>query len=153
MPDSAPARRATGHIRLNGIAFGRRGCGFRAQALLSVSRRDAVRPNLSNSPSRAPPTKASHSSGVNLRTGPAGSLLLRTPTEPPGSSATSTQLPLEKLRELLTQIAFICSLLVTLPAARLPRDGSLGCRRRARSLRHAAVMSVCGSVAATAFDS
>jgi hypothetical protein len=74
---------------------------------------EAVLPNLSNSPSRAPPRNASHSSRVNLRTDPAGSRLLRTPTEPPGSSATSTQLPLEKLRELLTQIAFICLLLVT----------------------------------------
>jgi hypothetical protein len=50
---------------------------------------------------------------VNARTGPSGCLLLRTPTEPPGSSVTSTQLPLEKLRELLTQNAFIGSLLVT----------------------------------------
>src|SRR5207247_7823701 len=76
------------------------------------ARRAAVLPNLSNSPRRAPPRNASHSSRVNLRTDPAGSRLLRTPTEPPGSSATSTQLPLEKLRELLTQIAFICLLLV-----------------------------------------
>jgi hypothetical protein len=34
------------------------------------------------------------------------------PTESPGSSATSTQLPLAKLKELLTQRAFICSLLI-----------------------------------------
>jgi hypothetical protein len=34
------------------------------------------------------------------------------PTEPPDSSATSTQLPLAKLKELLTQGAFICSLLI-----------------------------------------
>jgi hypothetical protein len=41
------------------------------------------------------------------------------PTEPPGSPATSTQLPLEKLKELLSQVAFICSLLVTwMPSAR-----------------------------------
>jgi hypothetical protein len=81
--------------------------------------RDAVLPNLSNSPSCAPPRKASHSSCVNLRTGPSGSLLLRTPTESPGSSATSTQLPLEKLRELLTQTAFIRS-----------RPSSPGCYRK-----------------------
>jgi hypothetical protein len=34
------------------------------------------------------------------------------PTEPPDSSATSTQLPLAKLKELLTQGAFIRSLLI-----------------------------------------
>jgi len=34
------------------------------------------------------------------------------PTESPGSPATSTQFPLEKLKELLTQRAFICSLLI-----------------------------------------
>jgi hypothetical protein len=34
------------------------------------------------------------------------------PTEPPDSSATSTQLPLAKLKELLTQDAFIRSLLI-----------------------------------------
>src|SRR5579859_2777378 len=60
-------------------------------------------PNRSNSPFRTPPRNAYHSSGVNDRTGPAESLLLRTPIPPPGRSATSTQLPLEKLRELLTQ--------------------------------------------------
>ncbi len=85
----------------------------RAQAPLPVPWREAVLPNLSNSPSRAPQRKASHSPCVNLRTGPSGSLLLRTPTEPPGSSVTSRQLPLEKLRELFVQIAFICSVLVT----------------------------------------
>jgi hypothetical protein len=51
-------------------------------------------PTLSNSPFRTPPRKACHSSGVNRRTGPAESLLLRTPTVPPGRLATSTQLPL-----------------------------------------------------------
>jgi hypothetical protein len=56
---------------------------------------------------------------VNLRTGPAGSRLSRTPTEPPGSSATSTQLPLEKLKELFAQVASTCSLLVI----RVARDG------------------------------
>ena len=60
-------------------------------------------PKLSNSPFRAPPRKASHSSGVNRRTGPSGSLLLRRPIVLPGRLATSTQLPLEKLSELLTQ--------------------------------------------------
>ena len=34
---------------------------------------------------------------------PSGSLLLRTPTSPLGRPVTSTQLPLEKLSELLTQ--------------------------------------------------
>jgi hypothetical protein len=56
-----------------------------------------------NSPFCAPPRNACHSSDVNRRTGPAGSLLLRRPTPPSGRLATSTQLPLEKLRELLTQ--------------------------------------------------
>src|SRR5216683_6417338 len=79
--------------------------------------RYAVLPSLSNSPSRAPPRNASHSWRVNVSTGPPGFLLWRTPTEPPGSSATSTQLPLEKLRELLTQTGFICSLLVTWPSS------------------------------------
>jgi hypothetical protein len=60
-------------------------------------------PKLSNSPFRAPPRKACHSSDVNRRTAPSGSLLLRTPIPPSGRLATSTQLPLEKLRELLTQ--------------------------------------------------
>src|SRR5579862_9890305 len=62
-----------------------------------------LRPKLSNSPLWAPPIKASHSSGVKRRTGPRGSRLFRTPTPPSGRSATSTQLPLEKLSELLTQ--------------------------------------------------
>jgi hypothetical protein len=61
-------------------------------------------PKLSNSPFRAPPRKACHSSGVNRRTGPSESLLLRTPIPPSGRLATSTQFPLEKLRELLTQL-------------------------------------------------
>src|ERR1700761_2251237 len=55
---------------------------------------------------------AAHSARVKLRTGPPGSRLSRMPTESPGSSATSTQLPLAKLKELLTQGAFICSLLI-----------------------------------------
>src|SRR5277367_5663550 len=58
----------------------------------------------SNSPFRTPPRKACHSAGVNRRTSPAESLLLRTPISPSGRLATSTQLPLEKLRELLTQL-------------------------------------------------
>src|SRR5689334_25267484 len=52
---------------------------------------------------------ADHSARVKLRTGPPGSRLSRMPTESPGSPATSTQLPLEKLKELLTQRAFICT--------------------------------------------
>src|ERR1700754_2783573 len=55
---------------------------------------------------------AAHSARVKLRTGPPGSRLSRMPTESPGSSATSTQLPLAKLKELLTQRALICSLLI-----------------------------------------
>src|ERR1700733_5027135 len=60
-------------------------------------------PKLSNSPFRTPPRNACHSSGVNWRTSPSESLLLRTPTPPLDRLATSTQLPLAKLRELLTQ--------------------------------------------------
>src|SRR5690349_23279329 len=52
---------------------------------------------------------AAHSARVNLRTGPPGSRLSRMPTVSPGSSATSTQLPLEKLKELLTQRALTCT--------------------------------------------
>jgi|ERR1700691_5403488 len=59
--------------------------------------------NLSNSPFRTPPRNACHSSGVKRRTAPSESLLLRTPISRSGRLATSTQLPLEKLRELLTQ--------------------------------------------------
>ena len=55
---------------------------------------------------------AAHSARVKLRTGPSGSRLSRMPTVLPGSSATSTQLPLAKLKELLTQRAFTCSLLM-----------------------------------------
>jgi hypothetical protein len=51
-------------------------------------------PKRSNSPFRTPPRNACHSAGVNRRTGPAESLLLRTPIPPPGRLATSTQLPL-----------------------------------------------------------
>jgi hypothetical protein len=58
----------------------------------------------SNSPLRTPPRNACHSSDVNRRTAPSDSLLLRTPISPPGRLATSTQLPLAKLRELLTQL-------------------------------------------------
>src|SRR6202012_4144927 len=41
--------------------------------------------------------------GEKCRAGPSGSLLSRRPTVWPGRLATSTQLPLEKLNELLTQ--------------------------------------------------
>ena len=61
-----------------------------------------LRPKASNSPFLAPPIKASHSADVNCRTEPFGWRLLRTATPPPGRSATSTQLPLAKLSELLT---------------------------------------------------
>ena len=61
-------------------------------------------PKLSNSPFRTPPRNACHSSDVNLSTAPWASRLLRTPISPSGRLATSTQLPLEKLNELLTQL-------------------------------------------------
>jgi len=60
-------------------------------------------PKRSNSPFRTPPRNACHSSGVNRRTAPSASLLLRTPISSSGRLATSTQLPFEKLSELLTQ--------------------------------------------------
>jgi hypothetical protein len=62
-----------------------------------------ILPKLSNSPFRTPPRNACHSPDVNRRTGPSESLLSRTPIPPSGRPATSTQLLLEKLRELLTQ--------------------------------------------------
>src|SRR5215469_15942687 len=62
-------------------------------------------PKLSNSPLCTPPMKACHSSEVNRRTAPSRSLLLRTPMLPSTRSATSTQLPLAKLKELLTHLA------------------------------------------------
>ena len=68
-------------------------------------RRVCYLPKLSNSPFRTPPRNACHSSGVNWRTAPAASLLLRTPTPPSARLATSTQLPLEKLSELLIQVS------------------------------------------------
>jgi hypothetical protein len=55
---------------------------------------DRYLPKLSNSPFRTRPRKACHSSGLNRRTGPPESLLLRTPISAPGKLATSTQLPL-----------------------------------------------------------
>ena len=61
-------------------------------------------PKLSNSPFRTPPRNACHSSGVNWRTAPSASLLFRTPTPPSARPATSTQLPFEKLSELLIQV-------------------------------------------------
>src|ERR1700730_135267 len=52
---------------------------------------------------RSPPPSAAIQSKMRRRTGPSGSLLSRTPIPPPGRFAPSTQLPLEELRELLTQ--------------------------------------------------
>jgi hypothetical protein len=72
--------------------------GYRALLLRSYMQKR------SNSPLRTPPRNACHSSDVNRRTSPSDSLLLRTPISPPGRLATSTQLPLAKLRELLTQL-------------------------------------------------
>ncbi len=62
-----------------------------------------ILPNPSNSPFRTPPRNACHSPEVNRSTGPLGSLLWRTPISPSGRLATSTQLLLAKLRELLIQ--------------------------------------------------
>jgi len=76
------------------------GASLRAYVLISGR---CLRPKLSNSRFRTPPRNALHSSGVKRRTRPSGSRLLRTPTPPSGKSATSTQLPLAKLRELFTQ--------------------------------------------------
>src|SRR5215469_12700834 len=83
------------------VTFGSRASASRASWCLAQL--TYYLPNLSNSPLRAPPRNACHSSGVNLSTGPEGSLESRTPTPPSGRPATSTQLPLEKLRELLIQ--------------------------------------------------
>jgi hypothetical protein len=46
-----------------------------------------------NSPFVMPSANAAHSWTVKMRRGPSGSLLSRTATAPPGSAATSTQLP------------------------------------------------------------
>ena len=62
-----------------------------------------ILPKLSNSPFRTPPRNACHSPDVNRRTGPSESLLSRIPISPSARLATSTQLPLEKLRELFIQ--------------------------------------------------
>lgn len=82
--------------------------------------RDRYRPKLSNSPFRTPPRKACHSSGVNRRTGPPASLLLRIPMLPSTRSATSTQLPFEKLNELLTQTGSGFGFSRELPSVGLP---------------------------------
>ena len=74
-------------------------------------------PKLSNSPLWAPPMKACHSSGVKRRTAPSGCRLLRTPISPPDRSATSTQLPLAKLSELLTHLGPASD-----PSGRLPSE-------------------------------
>lgn len=94
-------------------------CGFPAEPSASASapigslpgpgatapcRLVRYRPKLSNSPFCTPPINACHSSGVNARTAPSGCLLLRTPTPPSARLATSTQLPFEKLSELLIQV-------------------------------------------------
>ena len=77
--------------------------GYPEQALPAFCRCGHMLPKLSNSPFRTPPRNACHSPDVNRRTGPSESLLSRTPISPSGRLATSTQLPLEKLRELLIQ--------------------------------------------------
>jgi len=68
--------------------------GLTGRGLAGGSKHGRYRRELLNSPLRTPPRKACHSAGVNRRTGPAESLLLRTPIVPPGRLATSTQLPL-----------------------------------------------------------
>jgi len=65
-------------------------------------------PAQSSSPFLTPETKASHSARVNRSTGPVGSLELRTALPPPGNLATSTQLPREKLSELLIHVRSAC---------------------------------------------
>ena len=60
-------------------------------------------PGLPNSPRLAPARNACHPADVNLRMAPSGWLLSRTPIWPSGRRATSTQLLLAKLRELLIQ--------------------------------------------------
>jgi hypothetical protein len=77
-------------------------------------------PKPSNSPFRTPPIKARHSSGVNRSTGPLESRLLRTPISPPDRSATSTQLPLAKLSELLTQVSLFVARAGRLPTVGVP---------------------------------
>ena len=97
-------------------------------------------PKLSNSPFRAPPRKACHSSGVNRSTGPSGSRLLRRPIVQPGRLATSTQLPLEKLRELLTQLGPESGLSGEFPNVGLATITSLivvSCPQYAQSVRWA----------------
>src|ERR1700750_2860045 len=84
---------------------------------------------------------ADHSARVKLRTGPPGSRLSRMPTESPGSPATSTQVPLEKLKELLPQRAFNCSLLIAgccLGPVAAPMPG----RRRPSRLRRSQMSSI-----------
>src|SRR5689334_6861363 len=53
-----------------------------------------------NSPFCTPATNASHSSPVNLSTGPAGSFESRTSTDPSGRYATWTQLPWRQNEDL-----------------------------------------------------
>jgi len=55
---------------------------------------------------RVRPRNARHSSWVNRSTGPPGSMLSRTPIPRGGPLATSTQLPLARLAELLRHCVF-----------------------------------------------
>src|SRR5262249_20513002 len=64
----------------------------------------AYRTLLSNSPSRTPPMKASHSVGVNARTEPVGFLESRTPTVPSAADATPTHFGPPPLRRDLRQL-------------------------------------------------
>jgi hypothetical protein len=80
----------------------------------------------SNSPVRTPPRKASHSRGVNRRTGPPRSLESRTATRP-SRSATSTQ-PLRSQKELVRHSAAVRSSILVPPF--VGREWSVGSSAR-----------------------
>src|SRR6266536_2823819 len=82
---------------------------------------------MSNSPSRTPPVKASHSAGVKVRTGPVRSLESRTPTPPSAAKATSTQLSPASLRRDLRQLV---NLLGSITVVSLSRAATPAPRRR-----------------------
>src|SRR5439155_15319930 len=99
---------------------------------------------MSNSPSRTPPVKASHSAEVKVRTEPVGFLESRTPTLPSAAKATSTQLspPLLRrdLRQLVNVLASITILSLSRAAIPAPRRrGSQGCPGRERGFLEALV--------------
>src|SRR6266496_3281079 len=89
---------------------------------------------MSNSPSRTPPTNASHSVAVNTSSGPGRSLESRTATLP-STNATSTQ-PLAPERELLRQSAEDGSTM-RLPSPGPPTAASQPGRQSRQSSTHA----------------